>query len=145
MDDDDAKPLVKFIEEHRPELVRRMMRANSTPQQIAARDSEAAAVGAVYMNRVLDAVVRWISEYRVNEEGVLVAIDFVAAGTEITPEQAIERVDRSMSAIAQYAREQFGPGALADSATRRLQAMGAVARMVVASEVLKRMKQKKAE
>ena len=139
MEDHETSPLIKLIEEHRPELALRMIAVNVPAELMANMPPAEREAGIGYMNRVLNTVISWLRDYSLVKDGVLVAIEYEAiAGDTASPEELIARVDRTLAVIGDYATEQFGPGKLADTAVRQMNAASAVARLVIAQEVMQR-------
>ncbi len=143
MDERETRPLIKLIEENRDELVCRMIEVNTPAPLRESMGPEQVATAIGNMNRVLDSVVTWLGDYAVQQEGMLVALDYtLAPDGQTTPEVAMKRIDRTMQVIANFAGERFGLGIQRIRAEQQLQSAAALARLVVAGEVLKRTNQR---
>jgi hypothetical protein len=139
MDERETSPLIKLIEENRTVLAARMIDANIGAGGYAQMSPRAAAVAVEFMGRVLDSVVSWLRDYSVYKEGFLVALDYQAQrGLNVSPQEAIARVNQTLEVVAEFAAAQFGPGPLADRAAHQIHAAATIGRLVVANETIKR-------
>ncbi len=145
MDERETHPLIKLIEENCDELVRRMIEVNTPAPLRESMELAEMATAVSNMNRVLNSVVNWLGDRAVQQEGMLVVIDYtLATDGQTAPEAAMKRIDRTMQVIADFAGERFGSGRELIRAERQMQSAATLARLVVAGEALKRTNQREA-